>query len=97
MSCVITTLAVKLITLCRIGSFCVQTLNFSYSIIYKHLVQERRNEGRKGRVLLAEAGTKLRLCCTLLKSQRSSLLKNQCFREKEWWRKKDTLFRKPTP
>lgn len=33
MSCVITALAVKLITLCRIGSFCVQTLNFSYSIV----------------------------------------------------------------
>lgn len=52
------------------------------------MVQERRKEGRKeGRkVLLAGAGTILRLC--------SSLLKSQCSREKGWWRKKDTLFKK---
>ena len=49
MSCVITTLAIKLVTLCRIGRFCVQTLNFSFSIVYKHLVQERRKEERNGR------------------------------------------------
>ena len=90
--CVITTLAIKLITLCRIGSFCVQTLNISYSIVYKHLVQERRKEGRNGRKCYSWNWNQMRLCCSLLKSQCSSLLKNQCFREKEWWRKKDTLF-----